>query len=82
MKVLGAEDVPERGLGQHPRAVVAVLHISHRDRGVGDSEKHHRVHRHCHTVLGQNLKIRLFFKSFYRIGLWFVTEYELIIIVF
>ena len=56
VQVLGAEDVPERGLGQHPRAVVAVLHISHRDRGVGDSEKHHRVHRHCHTVLGENLK--------------------------
>ena len=50
MEVLGAQDVPEGGLGQQPgntssvmarvisvespRAVVGVLHVSHRDGGV------------------------------------------------
>ena len=56
MEVLGAQDVSESGLGQHPRAVVTVLHVSHGDRGVGDSEEHDRVNRHSHAVLCQNLK--------------------------
>ena len=33
---LGAQDVPQRGLGQQSRAVVGVLNIGHRDCGVGD----------------------------------------------
>ena len=32
---LGAQDVPQGGLGKQPRAVVRVFNIGHRDRGVG-----------------------------------------------
>ena len=52
VEVLGAEDVPEGGLGQQPRAGVSVLHVSHADRGVTDPVVHHRVHRHRDAVLG------------------------------
>ena len=55
MEVFGAEDVSERGLGQHPRAVMTVLNIGHGDRCVRDSEEHDRVNRHSNTVLGQDL---------------------------
>ena len=44
MEVLGAQDVPEGGLCQQPRAVVGVLHVSHGDRGVGDPVVDHSVH--------------------------------------
>ena len=56
MEVLGAQDVPQCGLGQHPGAVVTVLHVGHRNRGVRDSEEHDCVNRHSHAVLGQNLE--------------------------
>ena len=44
VEVLGAQDVPEGGLCQQPRAVVGVLHVSHGDRGVGDPVVDHSVH--------------------------------------
>lgn len=34
---LGAQDVPQRGLGQQSRAVVGVLNVSNGDRCVGDT---------------------------------------------
>ena len=44
MERLGAEDVPQGGLGQQPGGVVGVLHVCHRDGGVGDPVVDHRVH--------------------------------------
>ena len=38
-----------------PGAVVGVLHVGHTHGGVTDSVVDHRVHRDCHTVLGQHL---------------------------
>lgn len=61
MEVLGAQDVPQCGLGQHARAVVTVLHVGHRDRRVGDSEEHDCVNRYSHAVLGQNLENKMHF---------------------
>ena len=55
MKILGAEDVPQSGLGQQPGAVVGVLHVGHAHGGVTDPVVDHRVHRHRHAVLGQDL---------------------------
>ena len=37
MQGLGAQDVPQRGLGQQARAVVGVLNISNGDSCVGDT---------------------------------------------
>ena len=56
MKILGAEDVPQSGLGQQPGAVVGVLHVGHAHGGITDPVVDHRVHRHRDTVLGQHLK--------------------------
>ena len=56
MKILGAEDVPQSGLGQQPGAVVGVLHVGHAHGGITDPVVDHRVHRHRDTVLGQHLQ--------------------------
>ena len=37
MQGLGAQDVPQCGLGQQPSAVVGILHIGHGDRGIWHS---------------------------------------------
>ena len=42
-----------------PGAVVSVLHVGHTHGGVADPVVDHRVHRHRHAVLGQNLPKRL-----------------------
>ena len=55
VEVLGAEDVPEGGLGQQSRAGVSVLHVGHADGSVTDPVVHHRVHRHGDAVLGEDL---------------------------
>ena len=55
MEVLSAQYVPQCCLGQHPRAVVTVLHVGNRDCGIGNSEEYDCVNRHSHAVLGQNL---------------------------
>ena len=34
MQSLGAQDVPQCGLGQQPSAVVGILHVGHGDRGI------------------------------------------------
>ena len=51
------EDIwsPEGGLCQEAGGVVTVLHVGHGDGGVGHPVEHHRVHRHRHRVLGQDL---------------------------
>ena len=55
INVTNAMVSPEGGLCQEPRGVVTVLHIGHGDGGVGHPIEHHRVHRHRHRVLGQDL---------------------------
>ena len=42
-----------------PGAVVSVLHVGHTHGGVADPVVDHRVHRHRHAVLGQDLQISL-----------------------
>ena len=50
MERLGAEDVPQGGLGQQPGGVVGVLHVGHGDGGVGHPIVHHGINTHCHRV--------------------------------
>ena len=63
VQVLGPEDVPQGGLGQHPGAVVAVLHVSHGNGRVRDAEEDNSVHRHRHAVLCQDLKMYFIYKE-------------------
>ena len=55
MEILGPENGPEGGLCQQLGAVVSVLHVGHTHGGVADPVVDHRVHRHRHAVLRQNL---------------------------
>lgn len=50
-----AHGVAERRLGEQPGAVVGVLHVGDRDRGVVHAIIDDRVHRHGHAVLRQHL---------------------------
>lgn len=54
-QVLGAQDVPQRGLGQQTCGVVYIGHISHRGDGAFDPEVDHSIHTHRHRVPGQDL---------------------------
>jgi len=54
-EVLGAEDSAQRGLGEQTGRPGRVLDVAHRYRGVRHSVVDHRIHRHRHRVLRQNL---------------------------
>ena len=59
--------------------MVSVLHVGHTHGGVADPVVDHRVHRHRHAVLGQNLQVSLlqvFYRHHcrYQIGLMVVIE--------
>ena len=56
VEILGAKNRPEGGLGQELGAVMSVLHVGHTHSGVADPVVHHRVHRHRHAILRQNLQ--------------------------
>ena len=58
MEVLGAENVPQRGLREEARRVVRVLDVGHGDGGVGDAVVDHGVDGHGHRVFGQDLRGR------------------------
>ena len=60
MQVFCPKDVSQGGLGQQPCRVVSVLHICHRDRGVGHPVVDHSVHWHCHWISCQNLEYSSF----------------------
>jgi len=54
-KVLGAEHVTQRGLGEQAGGVMCILDVGDRDGGVADPVVDDRVDRHRHRVFGQYL---------------------------
>ena len=64
MKVFCTKNVSQSGLGQEPGWVMSVFYIGYGDCGIGHPVVDDSIHRHCHRILGQDLKnftlLRLF----------------------
>ena len=55
-QILGSQNVSQGGLSKQMSGAIGILHICNRCRGIIDSEVHHSINFHSHTVFGQNLQ--------------------------
>lgn len=54
-QVLGAQDVPQGGLGQQPGGSISIVDVSHSQNSVVNPVVDHTIDADGHRVLGQNL---------------------------
>ena len=63
--VVCPKDVPQCRCSQHLARTRVILDTRHGQNGIHHPEVHHRVHRHGHVVLGQDLRQEQNVNTFY-----------------